>query len=238
MQTLRRLFSRKRDGLLPSNPNGWPYSSAEDLQERPKRVVKIGQPQLFSFNDNNIKTSKYDIHTFLPKFLLEEFNPSTKIANCYFLVIAGLQCIPVVSNTGGIPTTLLPLVVVVLVDAIFQIFEDIKRHRADLRANSSSATTFDYEEVAFSLCAWSDVEVGDIVKIHNRETIPADVVLLSVSNKLDSNSGSGINTGICYIETKSLDGETNLKIRSAISLTKNNVCYYLIIEFSIIIVYR
>jgi magnesium-transporting ATPase (P-type) len=43
--------------------------------------------------------------------------------------------------------------------------------------------------------------------------IPADIVILGVADK--SVSGQGI----CYVETKSLDGETNLKIRSALPNT-------------------
>lgn len=210
------------DGLPNSNPRGWPHSTAEDLLERPKRIVKIGMPQVFSFRDNNVKTSKYELYSFLPKFLFEEFNPRSKIANCYFLVISGLQCIPVVSNTNGYPTTLIPLLVVVLVDALFQIFEDVKRHAADLRANSSESHVFDSEQYIFESCLWSQIVVGDVVKIHNRQIVPADVVILSVSDKVEAGSNAPrTNPGICYIETKSLDGETNLKIRSALPLTRN-----------------
>jgi magnesium-transporting ATPase (P-type) len=56
---------------------------------------------------------------------------------------------------------------------------------------------------------WKDVRVGDIILIKNNEMIPADVVVLSTSDQ----------QGICYVETKNLDGETNLKIRQAPSKT-------------------
>lgn len=52
---------------------------------------------------------------------------------------------------------------------------------------------------------WKDVRVGDIVLIKNNESIPADLIVLSTSDA----------QGICYVETKNLDGETNLKIRQA-----------------------
>ena len=52
---------------------------------------------------------------------------------------------------------------------------------------------------------WKDLVVGDIVQCDNEESFPADLVLLRSSE----------NKGICYIETASLDGETNLKLRSA-----------------------
>ena len=71
------------------------------MADRPQRIVKVGREQDFSFCDNFVKTSKYELWNFLPKFLMEEFNPKTKIANCYFLLISGLQCIGPISNTGG-----------------------------------------------------------------------------------------------------------------------------------------
>lgn len=203
------------NGLPDSNPKGWPHSNEEDLLERPKRIVRIGGPQIFSFCTNFVKTSKYEMWNFLPKFLLEEFNPKTKVANCYFLLISGLQCIPSISNTGGLPTTLIPLLFVVFVDALFQIFEDISRHRADTKANASVAHRFNPTNAAFEDCKWSELSVGDYILIKTRESIPADVLILSVAEKGEPAQG------LCYVETKSLDGETNLKIRTAIPCTLN-----------------
>ena len=53
---------------------------------------------------------------------------------------------------------------------------------------------------------WKNVQVGDFVRIYNDEQIPADVVVLSTSDP----------DGACYVETKNLDGETNLKVRQAL----------------------
>ena len=52
---------------------------------------------------------------------------------------------------------------------------------------------------------WKNVKVGDIVKLKNRELVPADMVLLATS---DAN-------GLAYTMTANLDGETNLKLRKA-----------------------
>ena len=48
--------------------------------------------------------------------------------------------------------------------------------------------------------------VGDVVRIEGEEYFPADLVVLSSSNR----------DGTCFIMTSSLDGEKNLKPKLAI----------------------
>jgi P-type E1-E2 ATPase len=56
---------------------------------------------------------------------------------------------------------------------------------------------------------WKEVKVGRIVKVLQNEQIPADLILIN----------SSAPKGSCYIETKNLDGETNLKYKQAIAET-------------------
>ncbi|KAK7205307.1 aminophospholipid-translocating P4-type ATPase [Myxozyma melibiosi] len=58
----------------------------------------------------------------------------------------------------------------------------------------------------FKRSFWKAVRVGDIIRIRNDDEIPADVIVLSTSDA----------DGACYVETKNLDGETNLKVRQAV----------------------
>ncbi|PWZ00210.1 phospholipid-translocating P-type ATPase [Testicularia cyperi] len=53
---------------------------------------------------------------------------------------------------------------------------------------------------------WEDLAVGDFVYLTNNSPIPADVIICATSEEEDS----------CFIETKNLDGETNLKARHAV----------------------
>ncbi|CAM9092815.1 unnamed protein product, partial [Phaeothamnion confervicola] len=121
------------------------------------------------------------------------------------------QVIPSITNTFGIPMMLLPLTFVVAVDAIFMVVEDIARHTADKKANSSRTRVFRRDKARFTAAHWSDLQVGDLVRIKNREAVPCDVLLVAVDEPRPESPA-----GICYVETKSLDGETNLKIRQVV----------------------
>lgn len=54
--------------------------------------------------------------------------------------------------------------------------------------------------------AWKNLRVGDFVRIYGDDEFPADIIILSTSDP----------DGACYVETKNLDGETNLKVRQAL----------------------
>jgi phospholipid-translocating ATPase len=67
------------------------------------------------------------------------------------------------------------------------------------------------DKARFKKDAWKNVQVGDYIRLYENEEIPADMVVLSTSDP----------DGACYIETKNLDGETNLKVRTALRATRN-----------------
>lgn len=157
------------------------------------------------FMKNRISTAKYNLITFTFKFLYEQFR---KYANCFFLAICLLQQIPNVSPTGRY-ATLVPFIVILTVSAIKEIFEDIKRHRADRRVNQTKTKVLNKVTHKFETKTWEEVCVGDFVKCSNEEFFPSDLLLISSSEP----------NGMCYIETANLDGETNLKIRQSLNST-------------------
>ncbi|CEM07868.1 unnamed protein product [Vitrella brassicaformis CCMP3155] len=152
---------------------------------------------------NGIRTSKYTVITFLPKNLFLQF---THFANLYFLCAAGLQMIRPISDSEGQPTFLAPLLFVVVLSAIKDAVEDVKRHRSDREENTRIVTVLDKETGGGVEREWKDIKTGDIVKVINEQYFPADLLLLNCSDEF----------GICYVETKNLDGETNLKHKSCI----------------------
>ena len=170
------------------------------------RIIHLNNPPANSANkyvDNHVSTAKYNVATFLPKFLIEQFS---KFANVFFLFTAALQQIPGLSPTNQY-TTIGPLIVVLLISAAKELVEDYRRKQADSALNNSKARVLrgsNFEETK-----WINVAVGDIVRVESEEPFPADMVLLASSEP----------EGLCYIETANLDGETNLKIKQGLPET-------------------
>jgi magnesium-transporting ATPase (P-type) len=185
-------------------PAGNISSEVLHITDEEFRVVRLNSVQDVPFCNNRITTSQYTPIDFLPKFLLFSF---MKLANFYFLMVSALQCIPEISNTNGVPTTAPVLAFILFIDAVFQVLEDLERHRADADANNRKAHIFDHETRSLGDARWVDVAVGNVVKILNKEPVPADVLLLACATSASNPDG------ICNVETKELDGETNLKLR-------------------------
>ena len=174
------------------------------------RIIHLNNSPANAINryvDNHVSTAKYNIATFLPKFLFEQFS---KYANLFFLFTAALQQIPNISPTNRY-TTIGPLVIVLMVSAAKELIEDFKRKNSDKSLNYSKARVL--KSSTFKNIKWVNVAVGDIVRVESEEPFPADLVLLASSEP----------EGLCYIETANLDGETNLKIKQAIPETANLV---------------
>ncbi|KAL5034488.1 phospholipid transporting ATPase [Batrachochytrium dendrobatidis] len=191
---------------------------------------------------NTIRTSKYTLLSFIPKNLFEQFR---RAANTYFLIMIVMQAVPLftVASTPWMPA--LPLIVIVVITGIKDLVEDSRRQASDRTLNKSTShvlsqqvntnyahfkrklPSFNNKQHPYSTqdkhdesktwpsdpnwetVTWGQLRVGDIIMLSENESIPADIVILSSSDA----------TGIAYVETKNLDGETNLKTVEAIKET-------------------
>ncbi|KAL0481521.1 phospholipid-transporting ATPase, partial [Acrasis kona] len=177
------------------------------IPDTPRRI-RTNEPEVNKIKENRfchnaVSTGKYNVFTFIPQNLIEQF---TRLANVYFLIISCLQLFSGLSPTGRVGTVI-PLVLVVIFQMIKDGFEDLKRHIADRQVNKSKTTVLRNDVLLQIL--WEDLKVGDIVQVEQDQPFPADLVCLS-----STEAG-----GLCYIETSNLDGETNLKIRRALHAT-------------------
>ncbi|KAJ3277641.1 hypothetical protein HK104_003117, partial [Borealophlyctis nickersoniae] len=101
-------------------------------------------------------------------------------------------------------TQIFPLVIVVVFAAAKEAIEDYARYKADRAANSQPCTVIrqgrKQEIISMNL------QPGDILYVEKEDKCPVDAVIISTSYE----------DGTCFVETAELDGETNLKRRSAV----------------------
>lgn len=151
----------------------------------------------------------------------------------FFLVLAIVQFFPAFQTLDPIVAAL-PFILVLLATILKEGFEDFKRHRSDSQINQKTCLTisnflnvnralgkkksnirdrfrnfFDPRhgriapiDSSWSPIAWKKIAVGDFVLLRENDQIPADIMVVSTSEK----------EGVCFLQTKNLDGETNLKI--------------------------
>lgn len=109
---LKRKQPARRSVLV--GHNAWHDTITDDSHEE------------FPYPDNRVCSSRYNILTFLPKNLFEQFQ---RIANFYFLCVAIVQLF---TGTSVSPvTSILPLVAVIGATGVKQGYEDYLRHKSD-----------------------------------------------------------------------------------------------------------
>ncbi|KAJ1667896.1 putative aminophospholipid-translocase [Coemansia sp. RSA 1646] len=153
---------------------------------------------------NVVSNNKYNIITFLPIVLFEQFK---FFFNLYFLLVALSQFVPQL-RIGYLFTYVGPLVFVLAVTMAKEWHDDHARKKRDKEANSQRYTrvTADGPIVVPS----AKIRVGDFVLIEKNQRVPADMLLLRTTES----------SGACFVRTDQLDGETDWKLRIAVPPTQ------------------
>ncbi|KAJ8374415.1 hypothetical protein SKAU_G00049950 [Synaphobranchus kaupii] len=163
------------------------------LQKRSVLCIHKGK-----YADNVVRSYKYTPLTFLPLSLYEQFH---RIANIFFLLMVILQWY----------ITMMPLLMVLSIRGIKDLVDDLARRRSDSQINRRPCDILTPE--GFCAAQWQDVCVGDVLRLHVDQTVPADLLLLCSSEP----------HSLCYVETADIDGETNLKFRQALAITNQEL---------------
>ena len=125
------------------------------------------------------------------------------LLSIFFLICSILSCIKILS-TKSVSSSLIPFIMVISIGIILDLIEELKRYRNDLLTNGT--ITKIYKSGKFRKIVWSDINVGNLIKVKNNEIIPADMLVICSSNV----------DGSFYLQTSNLDGESNLKERETI----------------------
>uniref|UniRef100_A0A8C7N9Y3 Phospholipid-transporting ATPase n=1 Tax=Oncorhynchus kisutch TaxID=8019 RepID=A0A8C7N9Y3_ONCKI len=150
----------------------------------------------YEYADNAIKTSKYNIFTFLPLNLFEQFQ---RLANAYFLFLLCLQLIPEISSLSWF-TTVVPLVLVLSMTMAKDGSDDINRHRCDRQVNNRKVEVLIDGELRSE--KWMDVQVGDIIKLENNQFVTVRLEM-SAEGELED----------CIEKLANFNGKTGKKFR-------------------------
>ncbi|XP_041617116.1 phospholipid-transporting ATPase IK [Vulpes lagopus] len=156
---------------------------------------------------NVICTAKYNVFSFLPLNLYEQFH---RTSNLYFLFIIVLQGFPEISTLPWF-TLFAPLLCLLIIRAARDLVDDIGRHRSDRIVNNRPCQILVGK--SFLWKKWANLRVGDLVCLHRDSVVPADLLLLASTEP----------SSLCYVETADIDGETNLKFRQAPPITHHEL---------------
>ncbi|POY73046.1 putative Phospholipid-translocating ATPase [Rhodotorula taiwanensis] len=206
--------SFKRFFALSAPPSSQPRTIV--LNEPPSKRKKAPHPP------NIVKNQKYNLATFLPLVLYEQFK---FFYNLYFLLVALSQFVPAL-RIGFLATYIVPLAFVLAVTIGKEAYDDYVRYLRDRSANSAKysvltsaaapsphshhASSSNSSPAPLRPTPSADLRVGDLVHLDKNDRVPADVLLLRTSDP----------SGTCFVRTDQLDGETDWKLRVAVEKTQ------------------
>ena len=173
--------------------------SSSKIINKKKHIVYFGNKNSnlvynLNFGDNTIKTTRFNMATLIPKSLFYQF---TRVSNIYFLIVSILTCL---SFSPKEPTSMIGTFVFVLVFTMLKdALEDFNRYKNDKISNNKPCNLLQENKWVKERCF--KLRPGNIIKLNKNEECSCDILLLYSSNK----------EGYIYLDTKNLDGETNLK---------------------------
>ncbi|KAI9678592.1 MAG: hypothetical protein M1817_005649 [Caeruleum heppii] len=205
-QRIRTWLDQGRKSLLRINAVPPSQDGRHILLEAQRKEPLLDERTGREYISNTVRSCRYTLWNFLPRQLFAQFS---KLANFYFLSISILQMIPNLSTTGTF-TTIVPLLFFVGLSMAKEGYDDLRRHRLDKAENDGDAQVFRTQpgQRIWKTTKWRAIRVGDLVRLRRDEAVPADLILLRATGP----------NGVAYIETMALDGETNLKSKSACPL--------------------
>lgn len=155
---------------------------------------------------NKIKTTRYNLFTWAPLSLIYQFR---RINNVYFLIISVLSLFKFSPKN---PWSLISTFSVVLFFTMLKEgYEDLNRLKQDNETNRSQVLKLDRILHKFVSDKSENIAPGDIVQVLRDQSIPADLLLISV----------GDNKSVAFVNTMNLDGETNLKEKKQVQYLEN-----------------
>ncbi|XP_029778615.1 probable phospholipid-transporting ATPase IIB [Suricata suricatta] len=166
-------------GVLCKDCCDWLVNICHRKRELNARTVWLGCPEKCEEKHprNSIRNQKYNIFTFIPGVLYEQFK---FFLNLYFLVVSCSQFVPAL-KIGSLYTYWAPLGLVLAATIMREAIDEFRRFQRDKEVNSqlySKLTVRGKVQVKSS-----DIQVGDLIIVEKNQRIPSDMVFLRTSEK-------------------------------------------------------
>ncbi|XP_034948084.1 probable phospholipid-transporting ATPase IIB isoform X2 [Chelonus insularis] len=200
------LISKPRNVASWARCCTWMWRRCCREREYKARTIHIGKPMYEKFPTNVIRNQKYNIITFLPLVLFQQFK---FFLNLYFLIMASSQFIKEL-KIGYLYTYWGPLCFVLTVTICREAVDDFRRYKRDKEVNGQKYYRLVRGSDTPELVPSSKLKVGDMIIVEKGQRVPADLVLLRTTEK----------SGSCFVRTDQLDGETDWKLRLAVPATQ------------------
>ncbi|CEO98790.1 hypothetical protein PBRA_006904 [Plasmodiophora brassicae] len=169
------------------------------------------------FARNSMQTARYSVATFVPLCLLEQM---LLPINIIFIVLILVNMYNPVSYQSSFLSLEYQFLIWVGVRMVKELSEDLKRAWGDGQENMKRSLVLDPNQLravstksSFVLMAWGDMVVGDIVKVLDGESFPADMILLATEPL------EGQHDSECFVDTSNIDGDCNYKLKRTVDIT-------------------
>jgi phospholipid-translocating ATPase len=188
-------------------------------RELKPRKIMLGSQTPGQFPANAIRNQKYNIITFLPLVLYQQFK---FFLNLYFLIMATSQFVPDI-RISYLYTYWIPLCFVLTVTICREAIDDLRRYKRDQEVNNQKCKRLlNDRNKPYEIVAAHKLRVGDLIIVDKDERVPADLVLLRTSES----------SGSVFVRTDQLDGETDWKLRLAVPTTQKLATDHQLFEIS------
>jgi magnesium-transporting ATPase (P-type) len=172
-----KTVTAEQDATTLSPKHGKPHRTRH---VKPNPMVSIDE--YTGFCTNEIRTSRYTVLTFLPLSIMIQF---TKIANVAWLIVMILNCFPQIRINSPAAVAAV-LGAIIFIGVLKEGLSDLSRHKSDKKTNETPVRKIGTLEAGdkhkVNICL-RDVKVGDILVLKDKEQIPADCVVLQVTNE-------------------------------------------------------
>ncbi|XP_061100790.1 phospholipid-transporting ATPase VA-like [Conger conger] len=141
----------------------WPF--VRDSRRRKRRTVvssltddKELKEALRSYAQNQISTTKYTVLSFVPRNLFEQLH---RFANVYFIFLAALNFVPVVNAFQPV-IGVIPIVGVLTMTAMKDLYEDLRRLKSDRAVNNLLCEVYS----RYPTCSYTCNSMWDLQHVH------------------------------------------------------------------------